>query len=294
MKIDPTPFRGVWVHRDGREDPIDLPPRAYTYPNVSPDGRQVAFDIRDQENDSWIWDMQRNTLRRLTFDPAFNQYAVWTHDQRHIAHFLNGAIRWQTPDGSGQPEQLAQQRSLLALYAFSKDNRYLVFRDDSLETGHDLMVLSLADRTIEPLLQTRFNELNADLSPDGRWLAYESDESGTPSVYVRPFPNVNAGRWQVSAPGARVPRWSRDGQELYFLALDGAMMVARVEASAAFVSHAAIPLFQHRNFVGAASSIGRTYDVSADGSRFLMFKPAPPPHISVVLNWPQTLAGRSN
>jgi eukaryotic-like serine/threonine-protein kinase len=132
----PNARRVVWVHRDGREDPIDLPPRAYTYPNVSPDGRQVAFDIRDQENDSWIWDMQRNTLRRLTFDPAFNQYAVWTHDQRHIAHFLNGAIRWQAPDGSGQPEQLAQQRNLLALYAFSKDDRQLVFREDSLETGH--------------------------------------------------------------------------------------------------------------------------------------------------------------
>jgi serine/threonine-protein kinase len=283
----------VWVHRDGREDPIDLPPRAYTYPNVSPDGRQVSFDIRDQENDVWIWDIQSHTLRRLTFDLGFNQYAVWTHDQRHVAHYFNGGIRWQASDGSGQPEQLAQQRNLLALYAFSRDGRYLVFREDFPETGHDLMSLSVENRTIEPLLQTQSNELNADLSPDGRWLAYESDESGAPGVYVRPFPDVEAGgRWQVSSSG-RAPRWSRDGEELYFLALDGAMMVARVEATAAFVSHAPTRLFEHRNFVGAASSIGRTYDVSPDGSRFLMFKPAPPPHISVVLNWAQTLANRS-
>jgi serine/threonine-protein kinase len=289
----PNVRRPVWVHRDGREDPIELEPRAYTYPNLSPDGKQVAFDIRDQENDIWIWEIQSNAFRRLTFDPGFNQYGVWTHDQRHVAHALDGAIRWQAPDGSGQIEVLAKQRNLLALYAFSRDDRQLIFREDFPETGHDLMVLSIADRTIRPLLQSRSNELNADLSPDGRWLAYESDESGTPSVDVRPFPDINAGHWQVST-GGRAPRWSGDGKELYFLALDGAMMVARVEPSAAFVSHPPAVLFEHHNFVGAASSIGRTYDVSPDGSRFLMFKPAPPTHISVVLNWTQTLADRSN
>ena len=286
----PNTRRAVWVHRDGREEAIDLPARAYTYPNVSPDGRQVAFDIRDQENDSWIWDLARNTLRRLTFDPGFNQYAVWAHDQRHVVHIIGGNIFWQPPDGSGRPEQLAERQRLLAPYAFSKNDQQLVFREDSPDTGHDLMILSFdQDRKVEPLLQTRFNELNADISQDGRWLAYESDESGAPNVYVRPFPDVNAGRWQVSASGGRAPRWSRDGQELYFLGLDGAMMTARVEGAGAFVSHAPTRLFDHRNFVGAASSIGRTYDVSPDGSRFLMFKPAPAPHISVVLNWAETL-----
>jgi serine/threonine-protein kinase len=294
----PNARRPVWVHRDGSEEPIDLPARAYTYPNISPDGRQVAFDIRDQENDTWIWDIQPsvhpNTLRRLTFDPGFNQYGVWTHDQRHVAHVLNGAIRWQAPDGSGRIEVLAQQPNLLALYAFSRDDRQLIFREDFPETGHDLMVLSLADRTVTPLLQTPKNELNADLSPDGRWLAYESDESVQPNVHVRPFPDVNAGHWQVSTSGGRAPRWSRDGKELYFLALDGAMMVAHIEAAAAFTNAAPTLLFEHRNFVGAASSIGRTYDVSPDGSRFLMFKPAPPPDISVILNWARTLADHFN
>jgi len=283
----------AWVNRDGREEPIDLPARAYTYPNFSPDGRQVAFDIRDQENDSWIWDLGRNTLRRLTFDPGFDQYAVWARDQQHIVHILVNRIFWQPPDGSGQPELLAQRQHLLAPYAFSKDDRQLVFREDFPETGHDLMMLSLdAGRKVEPLLQTRFNELNAEISPDGRWLAFESDESGPHEIYVRPFPDVNAGRWQVSTAGGRAPQWSRDGQELYFLGLDGAMMAARVELTKTFVSYAPTRLFEHRNYVGGAVSIGRTYDVAPDGHRFLMIKPAPPPDIAVVLNWSEELKQR--
>jgi serine/threonine protein kinase len=290
----PEVRRLVWVDRSGREEPIDLPARAYTYPNFSPDGRQVALDIRDQENDGWIWDLGRNTLRRLTFDPGFNQYAIWTHDQQRIADIVGNTIFWQRADGSGRPEVLAERPHLLAPYAFSQGDRHLVFREDFPETGHDLMMLSLdADRKVVPLLQTRFNELNAEISPDGRWLAYESDESGSPDIYVRPFPDVNAGHWQVSAAGGRAPRWSRDGQELYFLALDGAMMATRVETAQAFVSHAAAQLFAHHNYVGGASSIGRTYDVSPDGRRFLMIKPAPSPNIAVVLNWAQTLSSNA-
>jgi serine/threonine-protein kinase len=284
----PNARRLVWVARDGREEPIDLPARAYTYPSMSPDGRHVAFDIRDQENDTWVWDSDRDTLRRLTFDPGFDQYAVWTHDQRHLVHMLDGSIFWQAPDGSGRPELLAERHSVTAPYAFSKDDRFLVFREDSPATGHDLLMLSLADRKVQPLLNTPANELNAEISPDGRWLAFESDESGVHEIYVRPFPDVNAGRWQVSTAGGRTPLWSRDGRELYFLGLDSAMMAARVETTTAFVSGAPVRLFAHHNYVGGASSIGRTYDQSPDG-RFLMIKPAPSPNITVVLNWSRTL-----
>jgi serine/threonine-protein kinase len=284
----PNARRLVWVARDGREEPIDLPERAYTYPSISPAGRQVAFDIRDQENDTWVWDLGRNTLRRLTFDPGFDQYAVWTHDERHLVNMLSGSIFWQAPDGSGRPELLAERHSVTAPYAFSKDDRLLVFREDSPATGHDLMMLSIADRKVQGLLQTPANELNAEISPDGRWLAYESDESGAHEIYVRPFPDITAGRWQVSTAGGRTPLWSRDGRELYFLGLDSAMMAARVETTTAFVSSAPFRLFAHHNYVGGAASIGRTYDQAPDG-RFLMIKPAPSPNITVVLNWGQTL-----
>lgn len=140
----------------------------------------------------------------------------------------------------------------------------------------------------EPL----FNELNAEISPDGRWVAFESDETGRREIYVRPFPDVDAGRWQVSSDGGRTPRWSRDGRELFFLGLDGAMMAARVEPADAFVSDAPVRLFVGRYFLGGGSAVGRTYDLSANGRRFLMIMPAPSPPISVVLNWTSTLAAR--
>jgi len=164
-----------------------------------------------------------------------------------------------------------------------------VFRQDSPETGHDLMMLSLdGSRTVEPLLQTSSNELNAEISRDGRWLAYESDQSGAREIYVRRFPDVNAGRWQVSSAGGRAPLWSRDGRELYFLAPDGAMMAAQVETDQAFVSHTPARLFTHHNYIGGAASIGRSYDVSSDGQRFLMSSPHRRRTFPWVLNWPQS------
>lgn len=162
----PNVRRLAWVDRDGREEPIAVPPRAYTYPNTSPDGRLVAFDIRDQENDTWIWDAERGNLRRLTFDPGFNQYAVWTRDGQRLVNIVGGSIFSQRADGSGQPELLALRSGLLAPYAFSPDRSYSGRTHRTRDTT--LMLLSLADRTVRPLLQTRSNELNAEISPDGR------------------------------------------------------------------------------------------------------------------------------
>jgi eukaryotic-like serine/threonine-protein kinase len=293
----PTARRLVWVGRDGREEPIDLPVRAYTYPSIAPGGTQVAFDIRDQENDTWLWNSARQTLTRLTFDRAFNQYAVWTHDARRLVNVVgaearDGAVGMhivsQPADGHGKPEVLAQRPHIIAAYGFSPDDRRLVFREDFPETGHDLMLLSLdgGKRSVEPLLQTRFAELNAEISPDGRWLAYESDESGAREIYVRPFPDVTSGRWQISSSGGRMPLWARSGRELFFVAPNGAMMSAVVDTSKGFASQAPTKLFDHRNYIGGASNVGRTYDVSPDGRRFLMIKPdGPPATIVVVLNW---------
>src|SRR5262249_12278625 len=158
-----------------------------------------------------------------------NQYPVWSPDGRSITSMLPPTLRRQSVDGSGAPETLATTRGATAPYSFSPDGKVLVFRQDAVETGHDLMRLNVDSRTIEPLLQTTFNELNARISPDGRWLAYQSDESGSPEVYVRPFPDVNAGRWQVSTGGGRVPTWSGDGRELFFLVGDGTFMSAAIE-----------------------------------------------------------------
>jgi Tol biopolymer transport system component len=294
--VRPNARRLVWVNRDGREEPIDLPARAYTYPTISPDGTQVALDIRDQENDTWIWDVAKNTLRRLTFDPGQNAYVVWTPDGERLVHFRSpGSLYAQRADGRGAPELLVRREHLLAPYGFSPDGKRFVFREDFPETGHDLMMLSLENnRAVTPLLQTGANELNAEISPDGRWLAYESDESVLREVYVRPFPDVTTGRWQVSAAGGRMPRWAKSGQELFFIAPNGALMASAVDTTGAFSSGAPIRVFEHVNYIGGAASLGRTYDVSPDGRRFLMIKPdGLPPNLTVVLNWSDELKAKS-
>jgi len=279
--------RLAWVDREGGEQPVNLPVRTYAYPTISPSATEVAIDIRDQENDAWVWDTRRNTLRRLTFGPQFDQYAVWTPDGRQIVSIVGPAVRWQPADGTGTPVILAMRAGVLAPYGFSPDGNRLVFREDRQATGHDLMLLTLNPRGVTPLIETRANELNAAISPDGRWLAYQSDGSGVPEVYVRPFPDVNGGRWQVSVSGGRTPQWRRDGHELFYVASDNALMAVSIESGPAFASGTPVRLFRGNYFLGGANSIGRTYDVSADGRRFLMIKPdaASAPTIAVVQHW---------
>jgi serine/threonine-protein kinase len=158
-----------------------------------------------------------------------------------------------------------------------------------------------------PLLQTRFAEANADISPDGRWLAVETNESGRPEVYVRPFPDVERGRWQVSTAGGRTPVWSRDGRELFYHAPDGVVMGVRVDGGASFAASAPVPIVQGAyaytfNAPSPDASFGgfaaRSFDVAADG-RFLMLKPLPDDEeapaassIIVVQNWLDELVRR--
>jgi len=150
------------------------------------------------------------------------------------------------------------------------------------------------DRRAQPLVQTPFNELNADISPDGLWLAYQSDESGQNEIFVRPFPNVGGGRWQISTGGGVQPHWARNGQELFYLASTGTLMSARIEHGPTFAAATPTKLFEGRGryYLGGGANIGRTYDVSPDGRRFVMIKTgggtegtAAPASITVVLNW---------
>ena len=168
----------VWVDRQGQEEPLAAPRRAYAYPRLSPDGTQVALDVRDQENDIWIWDLARETLRRLTFDPGLDRYPVWTPDGQRVAlSSLRGGVAnlfWKAADGTGEVERLTDGPNTQFPHAFSPDGTRLVYRE-SAETL-DLGLLSVeGDRPMEPLLATEFNELNAELSPDGLTLGVTSD-----------------------------------------------------------------------------------------------------------------------
>ena len=261
----------VWVDRQGQEEPLAAPRRAYAYPRLSPNGTQVALDVRDQENDIWIWDLARETLRRLTFDPGLDRYPVWTPDGQRVAlSSLRGGVAnlfWKAADGTGEVERLTDGPNTQFPHAFSPDGTRLVYRE-SAETL-DLGLLSVeGDRPMEPLLATEFNELNAELSPDGRWMAYQSNASDQSEIYVRPFPDVNQGLFQVSTNGGFQPLWGPDGRELFYRSNAGLMVVA-VETASSFTPGTPEVVFGDQYLRWGQ---GRTYDIALDGQRFLFIK----------------------
>ena len=221
----------VWVDRDGREEALAAEPRAYAYPRISPDGGRVAVTIFDQETDIWIWDFARETLTRLTVAPGMDLNSVWTPDGRQVAF---ASDRDGTPnlylkaaDGTGAVERLTESENAQYTYAFTPDGRQLVFLEID-EQNLDLVVLSL-EGSPEPLLATEFSERNGEISPDGLWLAYESNASGQYEIYVRPFPNVEDGQWLISRGGGSRPLWAPDGRELFYLAPGRRLMAVPVE-----------------------------------------------------------------
>ncbi len=279
----------VWVDRRGREEPLPSPARAYVHPRLSADGMQVALSTRDQGDDIWIWSVSGGTLTRLTVDPGLDTYPVWMPDGRRLVFSsqLLGAnaslsLFRQAADGTGTPERLSQSGNFRQFpSAVSQDGTRVVFTAASAGGADDIMMLTLdKDGKAQPLVQTPFAERNAEISPDGRWLAYEALDSGQSQIYVRPFPDVNSGRFPVSPGGGAGPLWARSGEELFYLAPTGALMSVRVQPGATWKISAPTMVFNGQYFSGAASvggipNLGRTYDVSPDGQRFLMIKPGP-------------------
>jgi serine/threonine-protein kinase len=188
-------------------------------------------------------------------------------------------------------------------YSISPDATTLVVRDTSQTTGQDIGIVRLGgpggNARVEPLIRTVFNESNGEFSPDGRWLAYQSNESGKDQIYVRPFPNVNGGRSQISTAGGTRPLWARNGRELFYFDLDGVLMAVPIAAGTNFTVGSPVKLLDPKYFAGTPGIAGRTYDVSPDGERFLMIKDnasgtqAPTvANIVVVLNWFEELKAR--
>ena len=249
----------VWVDRTGKEEPVAAPPRVYTQPRLSPDGTRVALCSIDQENDLWIWDLRRATLTRLTLDPGTDWFHVWTPDGRRIIFSSNrgGAFNlwWQAADGTGAVERLTTSSNAQYVTGITPDGTAVIFNEQTKTMGNDLLQLALdGTRRVTPLLQTKFDERNGIVSPDGRWLAYESNSSGPIEIYVRPFPNVGGGQWQVSTAGGTRPLWARSGKELFYVGADGALLRVPVEASGA-TWNAGTPtkLLEGRYYTGAAA-----------------------------------------
>ena len=273
-----------------------MPPGAYAYARLSPDGTRVALDARDQQNDIWIFDLKRETLHRLTTDPGLNRLPVWTPDSQRVAFTAEreGAVEkmyWQAADGSGVPERLTVSETPQVPSSFSRDGKRLVFQY-AIERALNLGVLSLDDHKETLLLDTSFDELNGELSPDGRWLAYQSNESGSIEIYLVPFPDVRAsGKRPVSTGGGTRPLWRQDGRELFYYVEPGTIMAVPITPGADLTLGR--PAVVVKGPYASPTNSGRHYDVSPDGKRFLLLKDVetsgstkpPPPEIRLVLHW---------
>ncbi len=203
----------VWVDREGGEQALEAPLRGYANPSVSPEGTRVALYISDDDRDIWIWDVERKTLARSTFDPAIDGTAIWTPDGERLVFRSErdgvSNLFWRKADGTGLVERLTTSANFQVAMSVSPDGQTLVFAEGQGPVSaqdRDLYMVSLEGGSAEVLLNTEFNEQNARISPDGGWLAYTSNESGQDEIYVRPFPDVESGKWQVSIlPRRRLP-----------------------------------------------------------------------------------------
>jgi Tol biopolymer transport system component len=300
----------VWVDRQGHETPIKAPTRAYAIPRISPDGTRVALDIRDQENDIWIWDLARETLTRLTSDPGLDAEPVWTPDGRRLLFSSTrmgvATLYEQAADGTGTADRLTT--STIQPTSVTPDGTRVVGSATPPNTQWHVVLSPLASPAsraghgpspgpglsrVEPLIQTPFIERNAEVSPDGRFLAYESNESGRNEIYVRPFPEVERGRWQVSTGGGTQAAWARNGRELFYLDGSNRLTAVPVQTTGTAFSASNPARVFDRPY---AMPVGfRTYDVSPDGQRFLMIKEdqnATAAGMVVVEHWTEELKAR--
>jgi serine/threonine-protein kinase len=272
-------------------------------PAVSPNAARLAYDfpnVDQTDSDIWVWSLAQRTNTRLTFESSFQFGAVWSPDSTRIAYTsLGQGLLVRPGDGTGMPEPLIESTNTTVAWAWTADDELIVSEATDTGTGTDVAVLSLAgDRERRPLLTSQFNEYRPALSPDGRWLAYQSDESGQNEVFVRPFPEIGGGKWQVSSGGGEEPKWSRDGRTLFYLGPTN-LMEAAVGDGASFTNDTPTAVLEREPYYYNALP-PRSYDVSPDGQRFLLMKlggaagagETPPSQVVVVTNWVEELRQR--
>jgi serine/threonine-protein kinase len=258
----------VWVDRKGTEQPIAAPAHNYVLPKVSPDGHRVVAGIEEGDGQIWVYDLGRDTLTRLTFERGANIDPVWTPDGKRIV--FKGAqnrLFWQPADGSTGAEALTSSElsGNNVPGSWTPDGQVLTFMEINPNTGYDVYTLSLNDRRPQPFVQTSALETAPCFSPDGRFIAYNSDESGQAEVYVRPYPGPR-GKWQISTEGGTEPVWNPKGRELFYRS-GNKMMAVDVTTQSTFSAGKPTMLFEGP-YVPTPRSFPN-YDVSPDGQRFL-------------------------
>jgi WD40 repeat protein len=274
----------AWLDSSGKTQPLVAAPNEYLYPRLSPDGRKLAFTGDNQ--DVYVHDLDRGTTTRLTFTGHAN-VPVWTHDGKHIVFRSlsnENSLYWMRSDGAGDPQRLLASQNYLNAGSFSPDGRRLAYMERNPETGIDLWMLPL-DITDpdhpkpgkpEPFLRTSADEMVPQFSPDGRWIAYRSTESGSNEIYVRPFPAVSGGKWQISSGGGLYAFWANNGRELFYETVGNRIMVVNYSVNGASFVPGKPRLWSDKQLFYAGTS---NLDLAPDSKRF------------VVLSLPETPAG---
>jgi Tol biopolymer transport system component len=301
----------VWVDRSGREEPTGAPPQSYTYPRISPEGTRVATQTSELDVDIWIWDLQRKTMTKLTSGPQIDQYPVWTPDGKSVI-FRSGPtgggqtdLYRRNADGTGGVEKLTDTPFAETAQLVTKDGLHILARraaSDSTPEGALVFGPLKPGATLEPVLGSSLPaHSNGELSPDGRWLAYQSREgSTTAEIHVRPFPATDSGHWQITSGGGVKPMWSHSGRELFYQTANppGLMRVRVTTAPGGnaftYTSPPETVLNVERYFTGL---VGRAYDISLDDRRFLLVRAsdttaAERPSLTIVVHWLEEVRAR--
>ncbi len=299
-----TAAQATWFDSHGNNLGTLGEPTLVQWSAISPDANTVAMDRRDGRNDNfdiWTYSLVRGTASRFTFNSAPSNFPLWSPDGGYIAFAQtqkdgSSDIYKKASNGSGPDEVLDKDSRFKIPYDWSRDGQYIIEGVLDPKTRFDIWVLPLrsqgasGERKAFPYLQTEFDEKNARLSPDGRWLAYSSDETRNDEIYVQTFPQ-HGGKWQVSTNGGTLPVWSHDGKHLFFIDGKGKMTsvdIKNVDAkNPQFEAGVPVPLFDARLGILGESR----FDVSKDG-RFLIpiqVSQTESSPITVLVNWESAL-----
>jgi len=268
-----------WLDRAGNVEPLLSKPGQYLYPRLSPDGRRLAIaSAEGATQDLWVYHWQHGAMTRLTFGNGYPTNPVWTPDGRYIIFQATGGMFWTPADGSGKPRPLTHSENLQMPYSWTADGRRLAFMEVASAGGYNLWTVPIVGESAslqagkpERISSAGVDERHPAFSPDGRWLAYTSNESGAFQVYVRAFPD-KGGKWQVSHDGGMYPAWSRSGRQLFFRTKDDRIMVVPYTSdSDSFIE--ADPRLRSEKQLANVGQFG-SYDVAPDGDRVAALWPA--------------------
>jgi serine/threonine-protein kinase len=283
------------VSREGVAVEMPAVAREYSDPRLSPDGRRLAVHLSDEQNDVWITDLARGAIARMSFTPLEDETPAWSPDGQWIAYAgwcgtgeENRCVYQRRSDGSGEPDVLWKADTHVHVTDWSPDGRTLVLESIHVERRGDILLLDVGGSKPRDYLTTAFAEQAGRVSPDGRWLAYQSFESGRSEIYLQSFP-APGNKMPVSTDGGIQPVWARDGRELYFRSPTH-VMAARIGAAGALTVDRPVALFRD-TYLRPQGDNHTGYDVFADG-RFLFIDlprggttTAAPPALVAVFNW---------